>query len=231
MPSYTCVVLSLEGVLARREYFAELARFAYVEAAPWLRARWDQPEVRALVAELHRQQRRDLAMGRNVTFFDDNDPEAAIAYALQLLREDRADTPAGDLRTCLWGEAFESGRLDGELFSDVPAALGRWRKAGVTVCLFAGVPVDLQRRVVGNLQPLIDRWYGPERGRCEDHASYAAIAADLSLDVGQLLVVVATVPAAYAALDAGAQAVLMERQGVMGTPPHGARVEVSLAAI
>lgn len=232
MPSYTAVVLSIEGVLARREYFAELARHAYVEAPPWLRERWDEAPTRALVQAVEAQHRADLAMGRASRPLGDR--EAIIGYVLDLLREERG--PIDDLRAELWLRAFESGRLQKEIFADVPATLVKWRKAGVKVAVFSALPLQAQRVLVcgttaGDLSPLIGRWYGPEHGRRDDEDAYARIASDAGVEPARLMSVVEAVPPAYAALNAGCQAVLMERQGIMGTPPHGVRVEVSLAAV
>jgi methionine salvage enolase-phosphatase E1 len=68
-------------------------------------------------------------------------------YLLWLMDRDRKSTALKSLQGKTWKAGFESGKLKGTLFDDVPDAFARWSAPG-KIAIYSAGPVEAQRLVV-----------------------------------------------------------------------------------
>jgi enolase-phosphatase E1 len=141
----------------------------------------------------------------------------AIAYLRWLMDHDRKSTALKSLQGKIWKAGFESGELKGTLFADVPAALRRW-SANASVAIYSSGSVEAQRLVFrhsnfGDLTGLIAAYFDTRTGPKQASASYAAIAAAMKVEPGDVLFFSDVVWELDAAREAGCQTRLVVREG------------------
>ena len=150
----------------------------------------------------------------------------AMVYLTWLMDRDRKSTALKSLQGKIWKAGFESGKLKGTLFDDVPDAFARWSKAG-KVAIYSSGSVEAQQLLFrhstfGDLTPLITGYFDTRTGAKAESASYAAIAAKLDVAPGAVLFFSDVVRELDAARDAGCQTRLVVRPGNAPVEdPHG----------
>lgn len=169
--------------------------FVYDTLFPYAEARLEEgcrraagdPEVARAVATLRREHEAERAAGAEVPDFGDGAP-----YARHLMRSDRKSTGLKALQGLLWAEGYRSGEIRGHLYPDVPAALERWRRAGLRLRVFSSGSVQAQRLLfghseAGDLTPLFEGFHDTTTGPKLEAGSYRAIAAAFALPPGDVL--------------------------------------------
>ena len=170
---------------------------ALAEAVERLRGEWqDDPALRATAPE-----------------FGDG-----AAVALALMAEDRKSPGLKAIQGILWKEGYRSGELRAHVFDDVPAALRRWRAAGLRLCIFSSGSVLAQQLLfthttAGDLTPLLDGYFDTTTGPKREAAAYDAIAEQLGLPSSRVLFLSDVIAELDAARAAGLQTGLVERPG------------------
>jgi enolase-phosphatase E1 len=210
------VLLDIEGTTTPIDFvFRVLFPYARVRVEAFLETRGAQPDVIADVAGLRAEHDRDVAARRNPPAWKDG----AGAYARWLMDQDRKLTALKALQGRIWEGGFASGELRGQVYPDVPGALGRWTAAGRKVAIFSSGSVLAQKQLFGHsdrgdLTPMLSGYFDTTTGAKADPASYRKIAHALgeTPDVG--LFVSDVVAELDAARDAGFATVLSVR-----TPP------------
>jgi enolase-phosphatase E1 len=117
------------------------------------------------------------------------DPRAQLR---RWMRDDAKATPLKSLQGLIWRAGFEDGRLQGHLWPDVAACLRAWHAAGLTLAVYSSGSVGAQKLLfrhsqAGDLEPLFAGFFDTTTGGKREAASYAAIAAALSLPPGEIL--------------------------------------------
>jgi enolase-phosphatase E1 len=130
---------------------------------------------------------------------------------------DRKSTALKSLQGRIWKTGFESGRLKGALFADVPEALCRWA-ANARVAIYSSGSVEAQRLVFrhsifGDLTGWIEAYFDTRTGPKQASASYAAIAAAMRVEPNEVMFFSDVVRELDAARDAGCQTRLAVREG------------------
>jgi len=141
----------------------------------------------------------------------------ALAYLNWLMDHDRKSTALKSLQGKIWKAGFESGELKGMLFADVPAALTRWSAEG-RVAIYSSGSVEAQGLLFrhsnyGDLTPLIAAYFDTRTGPKTLPASYAAIAATMNVEPGEVLFFSDVVRELDAAREAGFRTRLVVRPG------------------
>jgi enolase-phosphatase E1 len=160
----------------------------------------------------------------------------AMLYLMWLMDRDRKSTALKSLQGKIWKAGFESGELKGTLFPDVPDAFKRWSAHG-SVAIYSSGSVDAQRllfrhSVFGDLTPLIGGYFDTRTGPKMEPASYAAIAAAMSVAANEVLFLSDAVRELDAAREAGAETRLVVRDGNAPVDdPHGHGVVESFAGL
>ncbi|MGD0628087.1 MAG: acireductone synthase [Terracidiphilus sp.] len=142
---------------------------------------------------------------------------AALAYLNWLMDRDRKSTALKSLQGKIWKAGFESGELKGTLFADVPDALRRW-SADARVAIYSSGSVEAQQLVFrhsifGDLTGLISAYFDTRTGPKQASASYAAIAAVMSVEPHEVLFLSDVVRELDAAREAGSRTRLVAREG------------------
>ena len=150
--------------------------------------------------------------------------EAAAGYAEWLMDRDRKSTPLKILQGQLWEEGYLRGELVGEVFADVPPALGRWRAEGVPVGIFSSGSVLAQQLLfrhssAGDLTPFLRWYFDTTTGKKADRDSYQRIAAAMNTRPESIVFLSDTVAELDAARAAGLSTRLSIRPG--NAPPSG----------
>ena len=127
----------------------------------------------------------------------------------------------------MWEEGYRLGDLRGEVFADVPEAFSRWRAQGLEIGIFSSGSVLAQQLLfryssagdlTGHLRWHFDTTVGPKG----DAASYARIAAAMTLPPHAVLFLSDVVRELDAARAAGLQTRLVIRPGNAAVPEgHG----------
>jgi enolase-phosphatase E1 len=141
----------------------------------------------------------------------------AMVYLTWLMDRDRKSTALKSLQGKIWKTGFESGKLMGTLFADVPEAFARWATEG-KVAIYSSGSVEAQQLLFrystyGDLTPLITSYFDTRTGAKADRASYAAIAAQLDVEPGGVMFFSDVVRELDAAREAGCGTRLVVREG------------------
>jgi enolase-phosphatase E1 len=127
--------------------------------------------------------------------------------------EDAKVTPLKTIQGLIWAEGYRSGKLLGEVYSDVPPALRRWSKAGLRLYVYSSGSEASQKLIFGytkdgDLTPLFQGFFDTKVGPKRDSASYAAICRGANIAAPECLFL----SDIEAELDAAAQAGLQTCQ-------------------
>jgi enolase-phosphatase E1 len=150
--------------------------------------------------------------------------------------QDRKSTALKRLQGVIWQEGYREGALHGEVFSDVPAALERWRRNGLDVRIFSSGSVLAQKLIFsstpsGDLTRFLNGYFDTETGPKGEPSSYTRIARAFGLDPSEILFISDVTRELDAALAAGYETRLAVRPGNPAQPPGKHRVISSLDEI
>lgn len=211
-------LLDVEGTVAPLSLVSEqLFPYARKHLADFLEENEGDAAVRADLALLADENR--LETGGDFPIVDGKmeDIESAKTYLVWLMDRDRKSTALKSLQGKIWKLGFESGELKGALFADVPAAFRRWASEG-RVAIYSSGSVQAQRLLFGHstdgdLTPLISGYFDTGVGAKGEASSYAAIAAALNVDAGDMMFFSDAVCELDAAHEAGCPTRLVLREG------------------
>lgn len=144
--------------------------------------------------------------------------EWVTEQAWKSMDADAKHTGLKSLQGLVWEAGFNDGTLRAPLFSDVPAALRRWREAGYDLRVYSSGSVAAQRLFfghtdAGDLTTLFSGWYDTAIGGKRLALSYQAISADWGGDPTDGLFLSDVGEELDAADAAGWQTGLVERPG------------------
>jgi len=220
-------LLDVEGTIAPLTLTTnQLFPYARRHFPDFLRDNIEDPAVRAdlkLLAEEGQKETEPDAPGwlRSLTptgfTFGPNARMQACLYLSWLMDRDRKSTALKSLQGKIWKAGFESGELKGILFADVPEAFRRWSAAG-KVAIYSSGSVEAQKllfahTVFGDLRPLIAGYFDTRTGSKMESASYAAIAAAMSVEPAEAVFFSDAVKELDAARAAGMETRLVVREG------------------
>jgi 2,3-diketo-5-methylthio-1-phosphopentane phosphatase len=234
-------LLDVEGTVVPLSLTTELL-FPYARAhfADFLKKQIEDPAVRADLVLLSEENEAESGPGvprlqRGIVDGPRFRLDAHV-YLIWLMDRDRKSTALKSLQGKIWRTGFESGELLGTLFPDVPTAFERWARQG-KVAIYSSGSVEAQRllfrySIFGDLTPLIAGYFDTRTGHKTASASYAAIAAALEAEPGDVTFFSDVVRELDAAHEAGCQTRLVVRDGNAPVEDaHGHRVLESFELI
>jgi enolase-phosphatase E1 len=217
------VLLDIEGTTTPVAFVYDvLFPFARRRLRPYLREHLDLPELREPLDRLHQEWTRDVASGAAPPPWEDQEldhgSESIARYAEWLMDRDRKAVGLKALQGLIWEAGYREGALHGDVFSDVPEALERWRAAGMSVAIFSSGSVLAQQTLFrttpfGDLTRWLTAFFDTTVGAKTSPESYRAIASALSCPPERVLFVSDTVAEIEAARVAGCAAVICVRPG------------------
>jgi 2,3-diketo-5-methylthio-1-phosphopentane phosphatase len=155
-------------------------------------------QLRESIGRLREEWSDDVARGEQPPGSQDPGSAAGaitiMAYVEWLMDRDRKSPGLKMLQGLIWEQGYRAGVLKGEVFSDVPAALRRWREMPLDVAIYSSGSELAQRLIFGNtaygdLTPLISRFFDTGVGPKIATESYSRIAADLARTPDRMLFV------------------------------------------
>ena len=151
---------------------------------------------------------------------------SAAAYVRWLMDRDRKSPGLKLLQGVIWEDGYQAGDLHGEVFDDVPAALRRWREAGLDVAIYSSGSELAQRRLFsstghGDFTPMIKGFFDTSVGGKTSVESYRRIAERLGCHPREILFVSDVAKELAAAAEAGCQVRLSVRPGNAAQPDAG----------
>jgi 2,3-diketo-5-methylthio-1-phosphopentane phosphatase len=224
------IVLDIEGTTTPIAFVYDvLFPFARVHLREHLQNPLNADELREPIRRLREEWSADVARGEQPPRLPDagSDEEAVTvsAYVEWLMDRDRKSPGLKLLQGQIWERGYRAGLLRGEVFSDVPLALQRWRDASLDVAIYSSGSELAQRLIFGNtahgdLTPFISRFLDTAVGAKSAAESYRRIAADLARPPDRILFVSDVTTELGAARSAGCQVLLCVRPGNRAQPDH-----------
>jgi len=168
------VVLDIEGTTTSIDFvYRVLFGYARTHLAEYLRRHGDSGPAHAALEQLRHEQAADRERGAGA-------PALMLDYVLWLMDQDRKSPGLKALQGLIWDDGYRAGELAGEVYSDVPAALSRWRDAGIGIFIYSSGSVLAQKLLfsstpAGDLTRLLGGHFDTGVGPKREPASYAAI--------------------------------------------------------
>jgi enolase-phosphatase E1 len=147
------------------------------------------------------------------------DPDEVIKTLRSWIKEDRKESPLKSIQGKIWKDAFESGKIQGHVYQDVPRNFRKWGNSGIRICIFSSGSIEAQKLLfryseAGDLSQFISAYFDTTTGPKKESSSYKTIATELSLPAADILFLSDIQSELDAARTAGMQTTQMLRQGV-----------------
>lgn len=221
------VLLDIEGTTTPISFVHEvLFSYARSHVRDFLTDNFSLPEVTKDLANLQQEHDVDLMQGLGppplVSVTRAAQIDSVIAYINWLMDRDRKSTGLKSLQGKIWKEGYSSAALKAQVFTDVPPAFERWRRASLSINIFSSGSSLAQELLFahtesGDLSRFIDNYFDTTVGSKQDLTSYGSIARILRVRASDILFVSDVIGELDAAGAAGMQALLSIRSG---NPPQ-----------
>lgn len=151
--------------------------------------------------------------------------ENVILQLKQWVSEDKKVTELKSLQGILWQEAYESGHIQGHIYSDVPIALQRWHEQNLSLNIYSSGSVPAQKLLfgyssAGDLTPLVDHYFDTNVGHKREVDSYEKITKTLNLPNDSILFLSDIKEELDAASQAGLKTLQLTRPGTSPCKTH-----------
>ena len=217
------ILLDIEGTTTPISFVYDiLFPFARTQSAKYLQLNGGQPRVREILDQIKRDHVADCEAGHGPPLWED----PPLAYLYWLMEHDRKLTGLKTLQGLIWEDGYRSGRLHGQVFSDVVPALQRWNKRKLDVRIFSSGSVLAQRLLFenseqGNLAPMLRGYFDTTMGSKSDPESFRKIAQAFALPPRQILFISDVSAELDAAKESGYATLLCVRPGNRPQDEHG----------
>ena len=141
---------------------------------------------------------------------------SAAAYVRSLIKRDSKITPLKFLQGRIWEAGYGSGKLQGEVYPDVPLAFSRWSAQDRRIATFSSGSILAQQLLfahstAGDLTLFLDAFFDTTTGSKREAQSYSRVATALSFVPGKILFLSDATAELDAARAAGMQTALSVR--------------------
>jgi enolase-phosphatase E1 len=213
------VLLDIEGTTTPIAFVHDVL-FPYARARlnAYLRAHAGEDELRGVLATLRVEWLEDAKAKLEPPPWALADLPAAARYLEWLMDRDRKSPGLKRIQGEIWRAGYRDGTLKGEVFTDVPPALKRWKAAGLDVAIYSSGSVAAQKMLFGStadgdltayLTGFFDTAVGPKVAT----DSYCRIASVAGREPGRILFVSDAPAELDAARAAGLQVLRAVRPG------------------
>jgi len=227
MPSFTGIshlLLDIEGTTCPVSFVAEvLFPYASQQLPLYLERHGSDPHVHALLEDVQDAWRLDgdpaaQSLLKEAAHQGWQPYTACTAYLQLLITQDRKLTALKDLQGLIWRGGYAAGELIAPLYSDVPAALQRWHRAGTVLGVYSSGSVEAQQllyrhSIAGDLTSLFSHWFDTRIGPKQAAKSYEQIARAMQTTPSSVLFVSDALAECKAAAAAGLQVIFSSRPG------------------
>lgn len=179
------VLLDIEGTTTPIDFVHKtLFSYASENIEAFMERNYGKPEVSDSLKELHQLFDSDKGEKKPeewVLSLDKRDVPPASEYCRWLIAHDSKAGPMKALQGLVWEEGYRSGKLNGEVYPDVPNAMERWKDQGKRICIYSSGSTLAQRLIYGStrfgdLTRFISNFYDTAVGNKREDRSYSNIA-------------------------------------------------------
>ena len=133
-------------------------------------------------------------------------------------KEDRKITPLKTLQGIIWQKGYQSGKLFGHIYDDVPDMLEKWNLLGKKIGVFSSGSAAAQKLLFsysekGDLSSYFSHHFDTNIGTKRDSETYTLIAKEIKLPTNRILFLSDITEELVAADDAGFQTIQVKRVG------------------
>lgn len=215
------ILLDIEGTTTPIAFVHDvLFSYARTHARSFLASDFDTDEVRGDIALLREENAIDVNESRYPALFaadsTQSEIESVATYIDWLIARDRKSTGLKSLQGKIWRQGYLDGSLKSQVFADVPPALKRWYKAGLSINIFSSGSVLAQQLLfahtdAGDLTKYISNYFDTNVGKKGEAESYRRIAISLDMLPAQILFISDVASELEAADEAGMKTLLSIR--------------------
>jgi enolase-phosphatase E1 len=219
------ILLDIEGTTTPIAFVYEiLFPFARKELRSFFEKNASDPTVLEIIRALNLEHNDDLRREIGTPAWD-NPP---LAYINWLMDQDRKSTALKVLQGKIWEQGYRSGRLNGQVFPDIPGALEKWQKQNVDVRIYSSGSELAQRLLfgttpAGDLNRFLRGYFDTKIGSKTDSESYKRIAESFQLSAAQIVFISDVTRELDPARVAGMSTLLCLRPGNHPQVVHGHR--------
>ena len=216
--NYKFVVLDIEGTTTPITFVKDiLFPYARNNVKEYLEDTWDSSTTKACVHALHAQAKLDSTEGApQVDILDINTVVENVKWNIE---KDRKITPLKELQGHIWDKGYSQGRLQSEVYDDVPLFLARMAASSINVSIYSSGSRHAQKLLFkhtghGDLRKFISCYFDTKIGNKREKSSYEEITLSLGADKAEdILFLTDIVEEAEAATSAGMQSIISIRPG------------------
>ena len=221
-PQIFIILLDIEGTTTPVDFvYQRLFTYAFRKLPSFLQEHFQEPETRSLIQNLYSQHQADERHELMPPAWIEGSDQllqlrSCVAYAQWLMNKNSKYAALKALQGKIWQEGYNTGELQGEVYSDVPQAFERWRRQKRKICIYSSGSVLAQQLLfsttkVGNLSAYITAFFDSNIGAKKEVESYRKIAESLGLIPRDFLFVSDAKEEVDAAYDADMQVILCDR--------------------
>ena len=232
-PGTKVILLDLIGTTTPYSFFREkLPAYAREHLSDFIRRFRAIPEIKSALADLKRMHSDDLKAGENPPPWHAEDLESDIRciadYCSWLIDHHSVASPLRYLEDFVWEEGYRNGTLRGEVYPEMPDAMAKLKSIGLQICTYSSGSVFSQQLIFsttkfGDLLHLIRGFFDTSVGPKNEPESYSNISAILGMKPREIMYFSGSLEEVIAAGNAGLNAILMVRDGALGSEREGVR--------
>jgi enolase-phosphatase E1 len=222
------VLCDIEGTTTSLSFAHEvLFPLSYDQMEVFIKQNWNSDLVRPEIQQIKSQ-------------IGNADPDQVIKTLRSWIKEDRKEGPLKSIQGKIWKDAFESGKIRGHVYNDVPPGFRKWHDSEIQICIFSSGSIEAQKLLFrysesGDLSQFISSYFDTTTGPKKESSSYKKIASKLLLPASNILFLSDVQSELDAARTAGMQTTQLLREGVTanfsGHPTVNSFDEIKLSVI
>jgi enolase-phosphatase E1 len=217
------ILLDIEGTTTPVQFVYQTL-FPYVldRLADFMKTNGDDAKIQEIIRALKLEHEDDRRTNLSTPTWEDH----PIEYVKWLMDQDRKSTALKVLQGVIWFDGYQSGKLRGVVFPDVPPALERWRRQKMDVRIFSSGSELAQRLLFGNtnegdLTRFLNGYFDTTIGAKGETSSYVKIAQAFNLKSESILFVSDITRELDASRESGMKTLLCMRPGNHPQLTHG----------
>jgi enolase-phosphatase E1 len=176
MPAIQAVLCDIEGTTSSLTFVHDvLFPLSYDRMEDFIKQNWNSDFIRQEIQQIQ-----------------SDDPNEVIKTLRSWIKEDRKEGALKSIQGKIWKDAFESEKIRGHVYPDVPPNFQKWRDSGINISIFSSGSIEAQKLLfryseAGDLTQLLSSYFDTTTGPKRDSLSYKKIASELSLQPANIL--------------------------------------------
>ena len=202
------VLCDIEGTTSSLSFVHDvLFPLSYERMEDFIKQNWEEDLIRQEIQQIKSQTGK-------------TEPDEIITTLRSWITEDRKEGALKSIQGKIWKDEFESGRIRGHVYPDVPPNFRKWHNSGVQICIFSSGSIEAQKLLfcysdAGDLSQFISSHFDTRTGPKKEPSSYKNIASELSLPPENILFLSDIQSELDAARRAGMHTTQVLREGVI----------------